>query len=70
MANEYRVTTVALETLRDGPSSARVSSFAIEVLRATGSATTAARITSVGIEVLRTVNAASAGRRRQCAIVN
>lgn len=33
MANEYRVSQVAVEALADGQASARVSSFAVETLR-------------------------------------
>lgn len=43
MANEYKVTTLAAEVLRDGPAQARVATFAVEVLRSVTSVSSSAR---------------------------
>lgn len=43
MANEYRVSSVAIEVLSDGAALARVSSVAIEVLRSVSVVAASAR---------------------------
>lgn len=62
MANEYRVSSFALEVLDNGAAQARVSQYAVEVLHA-GAAQ--ARVSQFSIEVLRSVTSTSSGRRRQ-----
>ena len=63
MANEYRVSQFAVETLRDGAAAGRVSQFAVETLR---NGPAAGRVSQFAVEVLRSIATASAsGRRRQ-----
>ena len=61
MANEYRVSQFAIETLHDRVGSGRVSNYAIEVL---SPGDPRGRVSLVAIEVLRTIPDAPAGRRR------
>lgn len=60
MANEYRVTQVAVEALGIGDANARVSQVGAELLV---SRAANARLTAVSLEVLRSVAVVTGSRR-------
>ncbi len=68
MANEYQLSALAFEVVRDGEGAIQLSTLGFEVVR---DGPSAAEISTLGFEVVRSIEFATAtARRRQMTFTN